>query len=606
MGSIAIVLSTSGPPDLDAVRRMLAAAPHRGPETDVRVVGCVALGVCNQADHIDSTAATAGAYTGVFAGTLDNAKELACTLADAGHVPASTNPADVMTSAFQAFGPDAPNRFRGAFAGVVTDGRQVWCFRDHLGFAPLFYARRPAGFSAATEVKQVIAGSGMSREPDLGVLERIFYGRLEKRSPSAFKGVERLPHATTVTVSGEGALTFRDYWHPGRVLETARFRSDAEVQERFDEVFGLAVARSLTGEDLVSLSGGVDSPAVAGFAAPLYRERTGQPLPALSLVFPDHPAVDERPYIETVTGALGMDLHTMVSGVKILQDLEQWCAVLDGPVPSVSAPQMLEFYREVRRLGRRNILTGDITEVVIDLGSHTPGHLFTRGRWRALARLMETQRQQGNSLRRRSTWKKFASQILGPLVPGSVANWYLVARQRDFARRIPDWLDARTVREVPFRNDLVPSGWRRWTALQTMPVEGCPITMEGVEIVTALAGVTVHRPFGDIDVWEFFLSLPAEIKYPDLRSKTLLRRLMRGRVPDPILDRRDKTVFDDHVMSQVDYAILKRFLLKPDHRVRGVDYERLAVRLDRQDLTLIDWLWMNDLVRIHAFLKQWA
>jgi hypothetical protein len=323
-------------------------------------------------------------------------------------------------------------------------------------------------------------------------------------------------------------------------------------------------------------------------------------------VFPDHPAVDERPYIETVTEALGMELHTMVSGVKILQDLEQWCAVLDGPIPSVSAPQMLEFYREVRRLGRRNVLTGDITEVVIDLGSHTPGHLFTRGRWLSLARLLETQRQQGNSLRRRASWKKFASQVFGPLVPGSVANWYLVARQRDFARRIPDWLDARTVREVPFRNDLVPSGWRRWTALQTMPVEGCPITMEGVEICTALAGVTVHRPFGDIDVWEFFLSLPAEIKYPDLRSKTLLRRLMRGRVTDRILDRRDKTVFDDHVMSQIDYGVLEQFLLEPDQRIRGVDYERLAARLDRRDLTLIDWLWMNDLVRIHAFLKQWA
>jgi hypothetical protein len=118
--------------------------------------------------------------------------------------------------------------------------------------------------------------------------------------------------------------------------------------------------------------------------------------------------------------------------------------------------------------------------------------------------------------------------------------------------------------------------------------------------------VTVHRPFGDIDVWEFFLSLPAEIKYPDLRSKTLLRRLMRGRVTDRILDRRDKTVFDDHVMSQIDYGVLEQFLLEPDQRIRGVDYERLAARLDRRDLTLIDWLWMNDLVRIHAFLKQWA
>jgi hypothetical protein len=138
-----------------------------------------------------------------------------------------------------------------------------------------------------------------------------------------------------------------------------------------------------------------------------------------------------------------------------------------------------------------------------------------------------------------------------------------------------------------------------------MPVEGCPITMEGVEICTALAGVTVHRPFGDIDVWEFFLSLPAELKFPDLKSKTLMRRLLRGRLPDAILDRRDKTVFDDHIMSRIDYAALGRFISKPRFHVDGVDYGVLAARIERRDFKLVDFLWVNDLFRIHAFLSQW-
>jgi asparagine synthase (glutamine-hydrolysing) len=106
-------------------------------------------------------------------------------------------------------------------------------------------------------------------------------------------------------------------------------------------------------------------------------------------------------------------------------------------------------------------------------------------------------------------------------------------------------------------------------------------------------------------LWEFFLSLRAEIKYPDLRSKTLLRRLARGHVPDAILDRRTKTYFDDHMMKQIDYPLLAQLLVKPAFRVRGVNYERLAVRLERRDLTIIDWMWVNDLVRIHAFVRQW-
>ena len=129
--------------------------------------------------------------------------------------------------------------------------------------------------------------------------------------------------------------------------------------------------------------------------------------------------------------------------------------------------------------------------------------------------------------------------------------------------------------------------------------------MEAVEICAALAGVTVARPFADIDLWEFFLSLPAEIKYPDLKSKTLLRSLLRGKVPDRILDRRDKTFFDDHVMSQIDYPLLRLYLVEPKYQMPGVDYKRLASRLERQALNLVDWFWVNDLVRIHAFLSQW-
>jgi hypothetical protein len=266
---------------------------------------------------------------------------------------------------------------------------------------------------------------------------------------------------------------------------------------------------------------------------------------------------------------------------------------------------MHEFYLLARQLGFRNLLTGDIAEVIADMPRHVAGHLFVRGRWKSLARLLETQRQQGHSLRRLESWKDFASQLMVPFVPGGLANWYLRVRGLDFPKRIPDWLDARKVNEVPFRNDLAFRGWSRWADLQTFPVEGCPITMEGVDICTALAGVTVRRPFGDIDVWEFFLSIPAELKYPDLKSKTLLRRLVRGRIPDEILDRRQKTYFDDHVMSQLDYTLLKQLLTKPNHRVRGVDYERLAGRLERRDLTVIDWMWMNDLVRVHAFLNLW-
>ena len=606
MGSIVALLSRSGPPDPATIERMLAAAPHRGGMFEVRTCSNAILGTSNPPDLVDSSISTPGqGLSAAFSGRLDNAREVAHQVASAGFPAVSENPADIVVAAFRAFGEETPARLRGVFAVVVTDGRRVWTFRDHLGFQPLFYTEGSRAFVVATEVKQVIAGAGIQREPNTEVLEQIFYGHLKPDSPSAFKGVSRIPHATTVTVNGHGASSFRSYWNPQRVLETATFRSLDEVQEQFDAVFEQAVGRCLTGSDVVSLSGGIDSPAVAGFAAPLIRRLNQRPLGALSLVFPDHPKVDERPYVELVTHSLNLQLNTFVTKARVHDDLLHWMSLLDSPIPNISAPQMHEFYVEARRLGFRNILTGDIAECVVDLPLHVTGHLLIHGRWRPLARLLATQRKQGSPLTKLASWRDFASQLLLPFIPGRVAQWYLLARDRGAQKRLPDWVDYRKANEIPYRNDLLPPGRDRWSMVQTIPLQGCPITMEGIETCSSVAGVTVRRPFADVDLWEFFLSLPAEIKYPDLRSKTLLRRLLRGKVPDTILDRRDKTYFDDHVMSQLDYPLLKKFLSKPDFRVRGIDYEKLSARVERRDLGILDWLWLKDLLQIHAFLRQW-
>jgi asparagine synthase (glutamine-hydrolysing) len=598
MGSFAALFTRSGRPDPSVVRRMLAASPHRGTEVRLHVCGRAVLGVSNQPEWVDSTIASSGEFAAAVSGRLLNVGELTKALARAGVHVTSTNCADIMLALFRAFGPKAANRLRGDVAAVVTDGRCLWCVRDHLGIRPFFYRDQPNAFFAATEAKQVLAGAGLDREPNLEVLERILYGGMPEDMPSAYRGVNRLPKTTRLAVLPTGIGAPEVYWDPASLLETARITPE-EVEQRFTELFDQAVSRGLTGADVVSLSGGVDSPAVAAFAAPHYKSMTGQPLPALSIVFPDLPKVDERSYIETVTQYLGMTLHTHSLKARAVDDLEHWCTLFDGPIPTLNAPQLLEFYTEAKRLGFTNVLTGELAEPVVDLTNHLPGHLLVHGRWSALAKLLRTQRHQGTSV------KAMAMQLATPLVPGRVALWYLSTRSADFRRRFPDWLHESKFSQVPYRRDLKAPGHRRWLAFQTLPFRGCPITMEAGDMCTALAGVTVSRPFIDIDLWEFFLSLPAEIKHPDQKSKTLLRHLLRGRVPDRILDRRDKTVFNEHALSQIDYPLLRRYLVNPRYRMPGVNYPVLASRLDRQDFTIVDLRWANDLVRIHAFMNQW-
>ncbi len=145
----------------------------------------------------------------------------------------------------------------------------------------------------------------------------------------------------------------------------------------------------------------------------------------------------------------------------------------------------------------------------------------------------------------------------------------------------------------------------RWRRSQLAGFIGPGIALEAEEVCQAVCGIASRRPWTDIDLWELFLSLPAEQKFPDSRPKGLVRDLLRGRVPDEVLDRQDKTVFDEAAIAEIDYAVLRRYLVAPNHHVDGVNYSQLAELLRTESLTPLDYMWARELAGSHAFLSQW-
>jgi len=362
---------------------------------------------------------------------------------------------------------------------------------------------------------------------------------------------------------------------------------------RFDALMTQAVSRSLTGDDVVSLSGGVDSPAVAAYAAPEHLNRTGRPLPAISLVYPDFPNVDERWYVELVAKDLDLPLTTYVQTANPLDGLRDWVDLADGPIPRAGLPLYQEHYGQIRRLGYRTLLTGELAEFVFDTRNELVSHLLLHWRVPALLRYLGSRRARG------AAWRSIARQLASTFVPTPVT----AARLRRDRTSTPDWVDLRKANEAAARS-LVPAR-RRWRTLQLGAFTGPGISMEGDDVCQELCGVRARRPWADVDLWEFFLSLPAEVKFPDAQGKSLVRRLLRGRVPDAILDRTDKTYFDDSVLARIDYPALDRWLLEPDYRIDGVNYRLLRERLERRNLGLVDLAWAMDLAGVHAFLSLW-
>lgn len=603
MGTIAVMLARSRGGGDAVARRMLAASTAPAGLPEVHSAGRATFAAANHPDLVESWVAADGDALAVFAGTLDNRAELDDELAVGVAGGASADPARTVLAAFRAWRERAPARLRGVFSGAVFDGTTLWCFRDQLGFRPFFFRDDSRAFLAASEAKQVAAGAGIARRPDVEAAESVFFVRLEERR-TTLEGVERFPKASLAVVEQAASARIRRYWDPARLVESTSL-TVGEACERLAGVLDAAVSRAVTGNDAVSLSGGLDSPTVAAFAAPRHLALSGRPLQALSAVYPRHPSVDERPLIEAVARHLGLTLHTYEQASGPLDDLALWVNALDGPWDTLPIPEVAESYGHARRVGATTVLTGELAEYVWTVRDHLIGHLVARGRVRPAAEWVRARRRRGLG------WRSIAREAAPSLTPALLARLYVRARREHFRARdlrlLPPWVDPAQFDALGAPRELATPARDRWRQAQLAPFGSFAWTgFEADALCAARLGVQVRRPLADVDLWEFFLALPAETKFPDLTPKSLVRRTMDGRLPDEIVHRRRKTFFDEHVLESADFEGLRRWLHRPAHRVRGVDYPLLERRLERRELGLFELIWAYNLARVHAFLGLFA
>lgn len=586
MSSIAAAWQSGTPPEQALVEAMLAAAPHRGAQFTFLSTGWVVLGVSNGNSQWWASLGKSGRWACAIHGPVDNATEL-CELAGEDEV------ASALAALVTQKGVDALDLIRGNFAGVVTNGQDLICFRDHLGGRPLFFRQESARAFVATEAKQILAGAGIPRQPDLSAIEMMFYRGIGPEA--AVKGVSRVFYGETVTLSPERQPQRQRYWRPEDVIET-RPISAADAPEFLAQRLEEAIQRSVSGSDVVALSGGIDSPTVAAFAAPHHLRKSGQPLGAYTAVYPRHGSVDESRYTNEIASFLSIDLQSFVPQAGFLDDIERWVDVADGPWDSLPMATALEGYRLAASMGAKQVLTGTLAEYAFTINRFMLGHLLLRRRWKALGSLLSVRRAAGRSL------LSLTKQLLYEITPSPLGKfWAQMTRHKSTFH--PPWIDTAVYGGSRYVTTLMHPMRRRWIEPTIQATRGTTSTQEAIEVCASTVGIVVRTPLADRDLWESFLSLPVEAKFPDLTPKSILRKAMRGRLPDSILDRRDKTVFDEHVLDSVPWPRIAELIDDPDYRMPGVDYAMLQDRIANRKARATEVVWAQDLATVHAFIK---
>lgn len=168
-------------------------------------------------------------------------------------------------------GIDFLSYLNGMYAGAIFDPRKnrLFLFRDRFGIKPLYYLKNKNEFIFSSEIKPLIAGSGIHPEMNAHRLATYFTYRYIPGSETMFKGIFRVPPGSFLEYDfTNGKFHIKRYWDY-RLDNVNQDMTVDEASEKFHNLFSDSVKIRLRSDVEVGslISGGIDSSAVSAQAA---------------------------------------------------------------------------------------------------------------------------------------------------------------------------------------------------------------------------------------------------------------------------------------------------------------------------------------------------
>ena len=615
---------------------MLAVMRHRGPDgAVVRPLGPVALGHAAMdvtPEDRFSTQPLASPRTGcaiVADVRLDNRRELLAKLSISPGQPVSD--AEIILRSYEQSGLDCVPSLIGDFAFLLWDPRsqQLVAARDTSGQRSLHYRIERNIFAAASEIQALFQDPTVTIAPNEEHVRRylspfvILANERDQAPETFFAGIFQVPAGHTLVVDRAGLRTGR-YWDLDPRTEI-RYRRDEEYAEHFRALFATVVSSRLRSAHPTGalLSGGLDSSSVACTAQTLYQtgEVQDRGFIAYTMVF-EGLDYDEREYVREMRDMYGFQLEEVPlsapTDVLRLESSEL------PPTPHASRMRIADdAYRLAANAGVRTMLTGDVADGYVYGSRCVLDSLLLQGKFRSFWRhLMAHMRVPGAVPKRvlaldvlapllpLPLQKQLVSKLILRSFPGNERNlvalpWLPEAMRNELAERYLDDL----LRVEQQRRFSSPARQGAFDAIYPPEAALHPVPWS----------IEIWRPFADRRLHEFMLAIPPEqhfTSYPErddgyAASKWLVRRSMRGILPERLRTRTTKTtfasVFEQEVSNRwADYESVFGPYGHSELADRGyIDKERFWLRLQavRDGVAWIDQRYVSQMVALETWLR---
>lgn len=549
MCGIVALISFDGPPSERLAKAMTDAIRHRGPDDE----GFAALdGACVLGMRRLSILDIEGGHQPmwderrrhciVFNGEIYNHAELRERLIALGHAFITDHSdTETLIHGYEVWGTDLFPKLDGMFAVAIWDGerRELIVARDRVGEKPLYVAEVAEGWAIASEIKALLLHPGLDRGIDPVAVEQYLAFDYVVGPRTMLSAVRKLRAGHVGTIS-QGGFTSAPYW-------TLRFDrqpiSGADAVARLDELLDRSVRMRMLADVPVGLflSGGLDSTTVG-----YYMGRHSSSVQAFTIGFEER-GFDETEHAAAAAVHLGLDHHVEVlSEARILELIPRITEILDEPMadPSVIPTHLLSLFT---RREAKVALGGDGSDELL-MGYRTYQALKVAGWLDALPSQVRSvlarsaRRFPDRAGSRYGKARRFAAgmdipaeaRLLSRL--GSFGRTARLHIARDLRGGLSAGVDVEPIREIAASS----TGERDW-ADRTIGAYVRAYLQEDILVkvdrASMAASLEVRAPFLAPELIDFLATVVSSLKMPGLTRKHLLRRVMRGRIPDVIIDR---------------------------------------------------------------------
>ena len=277
-----------------------------------------------------------GRYVITFNGEIYNYPALRFELESCGVHFRTTSDTEALLHLYAREGTAMVHRLRGMFGFGIWDSlrRTLFLARDPYGIKPLYTANDGWTFRFASQVKALLAGHGVSREPDsAGVVGFHMFGSVPEPF-TIYREIRALPAGHTQWIDAAGPREPKSFANLAAILADGARRPAPvdELSPRLSEaVLDSVRAHMLADVEVgVFLSAGVDSGALLG----LMRDAGQHDLRAITLAFEQFRGTeeDEAPLAQRVAERYGArHIERRVSEQEFTDDLPAILAAMDQP-----------------------------------------------------------------------------------------------------------------------------------------------------------------------------------------------------------------------------------------------------------------------------------